>query len=462
MKLVQARATARMAWRGARRSRGRTLLIVAMIAVPVMSVVAIAAIARTAVSGAADVAAWEGGSFVGGALALFGTGLIAAAAIVVGARRQLRELGLVSAIGGERRHVLMVVVFGGTTLGAVGSMVGAVMGVLGAYIFHPFLDDLVGHPVGAVKLNPLALFGAVAMGTAAATLAALGPARAVAKLSTLDALAGRTAAPRPTGRVAGFGLLVVAAGFLTLLGKGTDDDIFQAGGFIAMLSGFLCSIPLFVTSLGRIASRLPITGRLAARDAARHGRRTGAAVAAAVIALAVPVAASSHSLGREAFERRAASVGEAQELSDDGVFRATTTAGSVPVALSILAVAVSLVASESRRSRQILVAVGASPSSQRKLLAATSGLLAFVAGVLAVPAGLGPILAQWASQAPGPSRLPFVVPWATIAIIVFLVPLVAAGVSAAVARPPRVESLLRPATWRSSEPGFGRARARTP
>lgn len=446
MRPVQLQATARLAWRGARRSKARTLLIVAMIAVPVMLVVAIAAVARTAVSTPADVAAWEAVSFVGGALALFGTGLIAGAAIVVGARRQLRELGLVSAIGGERRHVLMVVVLGGTTLGAVGSIAGAVMGVLGAYLSHPFLDELVGHPVGPVKLNSLALIGAVAMGTAAATVAALAPARAVAKLSTLDALAGRTAAPRPPGRIAGLGLLVVlGGGVLTLIGTQTDDDIFQAGGFIAMLSGFLFSIPLLVTSLGRIAPRLPMAGRLATRDAARHGRRTGAAVAAAVIALSVPVATATYSLGRETFELQAVTP-EYGNPSRYKVVRTTTTAGSVPVALSILAVAVSLVASESRRSRQILVAVGASPSSQRKLLATTSGLLAFVAGVLAVPAGLGPMVALWASQAPGPSRLPFVVPWATIAVIVFVVPLVAAAVSAMLARPPKLGSLLRPAT----------------
>ena len=449
MKLVQARATARMAWRGARRSRGRTLLIVAMIAIPVMLVVAIAAIARTVVTTAADVAAWEAVSFIGGALALFGTGLIAGAAIVVGARRQLRELGLLGAIGGERRHVLMVVVFGGTTLGAVGSLVGAVLGVLSAYVSHPLLDELVGHPVGPVKLNLLALIGAVAMGTAAATVAALAPARAVAKLSTLDALAGRTRAPRPPGRMAGFGLLVVLGGVvLTLIGTQSEDDIFAvviAGGFIVMTCGFLLSIPLFITSLGRIAPRLPVAARLATRDAARHGRRTGAAVAAAVIALSVPVGTATYSLGREAFERQAVTP-EYGDPSRYQVVRAATTAGSVPVALSVLAVAVSLVASESRRSREILVAVGASPAAQRKLLATTSWLLAFVAGVLAVPAGLGPMVALWASQAPGPSRLPLVFPWATVAIIVFLVPLIAAGVSAAVARPPKVGSLLRPAT----------------
>ncbi|MBW3590057.1 MAG: FtsX-like permease family protein [Actinobacteria bacterium] len=446
MSFVSMQATARLAWRSARRNMGRSLLIVSMIALPVMLVVAAGATARTSLSTPTEVASWEAMSFVAGALALFATGLIAGAAIVVGARRQLRELGLVSAIGGERRHVLATVVLGGTALGIVGSLGGAILGAAGAYLAHPFMDDLVGHPVGPVELNLLAVIGAMAMGTAAATLAALAPARSAAMISILDALAGRTGQPRRPGRVAWFGLLVVVAGgVLTVVGTQTDDDIFQAGGFIAMLSGFLCSIPLLVTSLGQVASRLPMTGRLAARDAARHGRRTGAAVAAAVIALSIPVAASTYSLSRETLERRSASADDDQALSQYRLARTATTAGSVPVALAILGVAVALVASESRRSRQILVAIGAAPMSHRKLLGMTSALLALVAGVLAVPAGLGPMVALWASQPPGPDRLPFVVPWATIGFIIFAVPCIAGFVSGLVARPPPLRSLLRPA-----------------
>jgi len=82
----------------------------------------------------------------------------------------------------------------------------------------------------------------------------------------------------------------------------------------------------------------------------------------------------------------------------------------------------------------------------RKLLAATSSLLALIAAVLAVPAGLAPTVALWASQPPGQSRLPLVIPWATIGMILFLVPLLAALVSGVVARAPKVGSLLSPAT----------------
>jgi putative ABC transport system permease protein len=588
-----------------------------------------------------DAALFETFAIVGGALALFATGLIAAAAFVVGARRQLRELGLIGAIGGEQRHVLAVVLLGGTTLGLVGSLVGALLGIGAAYLIHPLLDDVFSRSVGPVEINYLVLFAAIAMGTIAATVAALGPARAAAKISTLDALAGRSGTPCPPGRVAGVGLLIVGIGALvTAAGTQTDHDVLLAGGPITMLCGFLLSIPLLVALIGRISSRLPTTARLAARDTARHGRRTGAAVAAAVIALAVPVATSTYSQSAEAHERRsprlgadqlfigtsgelpaagaAAAVralqaefpdalivpltraayrptlgsrgelatvyaeGSLQGVSPDdtvatwelfigdaellralnaeagldelargkalalggfrprggfvqvdppsgskaggsapkipavsidspsylnssiprvvisltrardlglraqasghlltdssalssrdierakaiatdhpGVFvnsdedylppyaltRTAVTAVSLPLALSVVAVAVALVASESRRSRQILVAVGADSMSHRKLLGATSALMALIAAVLAVPAGLVPLIVLWASA--DQADLPLQIPWATIAIVVFVVPVVAALVSGAFARTPHLGALLRSAT----------------
>jgi hypothetical protein len=528
--LVSMRAAGRVAWRSARRDPRRSVLILSMVALPVMIVTAVAGIARTSISTPQEAAAWEAVALVAGALALFITGLIAAAAFVVGARRQLRELGLVGAIGGERRHVLAVVLLGGTTLGLVGSVGGALLGIAAVYVAHPLFDDFIGHPVGPVEINVLVVIGDVAMGTIAATVAALLPARAAARVSTLDALAGRSGAPRPPGRVAGVGLVAVAAGgLLTAWGTQTDHDLLLSGGLLAMLSGFLLSIPLLVAFVGRIASRLPFTGRLAARDAARYGRRTGAAVAAAAIALSVPVAVSTYSYSKETYERRFPAIrddqlliGEAEstgvnfgsagievlgadlqrEFSDDvvvapagsvaeelglgeyaheylltaphplsprdierarevaadhpgfdvvgaddylsryGLGRAVATAASLPMALAIVAVAAALVASETRRSRRILVAVGAGPISHRKLLAATSSLLALIAGALAVPAGLVPMVVVWAAA--GDSEIPLVIPWPTLGIVIFSVPILAAVASAVVARTPRLGSLLTP------------------
>ncbi|MGH2728305.1 MAG: ABC transporter permease, partial [Actinomycetota bacterium] len=80
-----------------------------------------------------------GVSFAGTMLALFATGLIAAAAFAVGIRRQLRMLGLVGATGGEPAHVRAVVLMGGTVLGIVGAGIGVAVGIAGAFAVTPHL-----------------------------------------------------------------------------------------------------------------------------------------------------------------------------------------------------------------------------------------------------------------------------------------------------------------------------------
>lgn len=587
---------------------------------------------------AADANVWDAVSLVGGVLALFATGLIAAAAFVVGARRQLRQLGIVGAIGGDGRHVRAVVWLAGTTLGLAGGVIGTAVGITIALAIHPHLDRVVRRVVGPLDVNVFVLVAAVVMGVAAATLAALSPARSAGRLSVMAALAGSTPPLRPPGRIAG-------AGFVVLLGGGAitgwatlrDQNSWLAAGLVAMLVGVLMWIPMLVLLTGRIASSLPLTGRLAARDAARHGRRTGAAVAAAVIALAVPVAVATYSLSEETFERRQPRlgadmllIGQMSDVSEHGAAdliaswvastfpealvvplkqttvrrnparrglsvlafgakevlrpgvstlsswplfiadeemlravhaeraaaalddgkalvlggfetnkgfirvqmpnkrrqrsvrlpavavdspayfneslprmvisertadelglsahvaqhlvtfprpvtgddierarsvvadepgffvnsnedylpkyaaaRSAVTAATVPLGLGVLAVAVALVTSESRRSHQILVAVGASRGAHRKVVAATSGLLAVIAGVLAVPAGILPtMIVEAASQA----GRPLVVPWVTLGIVVILTPLLSATVAALLARTPRLGTLLTPST----------------
>jgi putative ABC transport system permease protein len=244
-------------------------------------------------------------SFALTATALFGTGLIAAAAFAVGARRQLRTLGLVGAAGAEPRHVRGIVLCGGVGLGLTGSLLGAALGMVGAVLAHPHLGRFIGRDPGPIEIPLAAVAGAVALGTVAATLAAWGPARSAARLSTVDALAGRTPPPRPPGRLAGLGVVAVLAG-AAATGWATlrDADAVLTGGMLAMLAGFLVAIPLLVTWVGRIAGYLPTAPRLGAREIARHGRRTGAALAAGTMALALPVAVATLTLSDEAHERR--------------------------------------------------------------------------------------------------------------------------------------------------------------
>lgn len=589
-----------------------------------------------------DSLVWEGISVAGGILALFCTGLIAAAAFVVGARRQLREIGLVGAVGGRPRHARAVVWFGGTALGLVGGVAGSLAGIAISFAVHPLLPGFVGHLVGPTVVNPLVPLVVIVIAVIAATLAALAPARAAGKVSVMQALAGRMPPPRAPGRVVAFGVIVLAAGgAITAWATVERRDEILAAGVMAMLVGILFAIPLLVSTIGRFTNFLPATGRLAARDAAQHGRKTGAAVAAAVIAVALPVAVSAYSLSEETYERRTPRlldnqllIGTSNEIvtappanelvsdlentfpdasvvpltqavssqdasmregsiyvgvrapgelgggssggvtivgwplfvgdstmlraigvdggsgaledgdavilggyeprkggfvsirtgetgerrskvpatrvdspyylnesmpkivvsfetvsrlgletqvpnhllanagtlsSDDiararkwaeqyeGVFvrsnddylpryaaaRAGATAASLPLGLAILAVAVALVTAESRRSHQILVAVGAGPMAHRKVVAATAAILATVTAVLAIPAGFLPTaVIQVASQ----TGRPVVVPWITISLVLIAVPVLSALVAGAIARTPRIGSLVSPLT----------------
>jgi putative ABC transport system permease protein len=256
-----------------------------------------------------------GFAFSVAALALLATGLIAGAAFAVGARRQLRTLGLLAAAGGEPRHTAATVLLAGTTLGLAGSLVGAALGIAAAFALAGRISELTGRMVGPVEVPWTRVAGALALGTLAATLAAAGPARSAARLSVLQALAERFGEPRRPGRLAAGGLVVSGAGAaVTAAGTAAMSDPWLAVGLVVMIGGFLVAIPLLVTRVGRVAGRLPTVLRLAARVVARHGRRTGAALAAAAVALAVPIGVAGLTLSQDALERRTPYLADDQVL----------------------------------------------------------------------------------------------------------------------------------------------------
>jgi putative ABC transport system permease protein len=189
-------------------------------------------------------------------------------------------------------------------LGFAGSVAGVIVGTLAVVPARGLLGRLANRIVGPVRLPVLPLLGAVALGTLASTFAAYLPARAAAKLTTVDALAARTKSPPPPGRIAAVGIVVVAIGSAILVWSAkAHSDAGSAIGSIAMLSGFLVGIPLIVTWIGRLAGMMPTAPRIAARDLARHGRRTAAALATATVALALPVGVGALTLSQDAYER---------------------------------------------------------------------------------------------------------------------------------------------------------------
>ena len=265
-------------------------------------------------SAAVPWAAYAGGALLG-ALALLEVGLLAGAAFAVGAKGQVRELALLAATGAEAPTIRSVVMAAGLWLGGIGVAAGAAVGLAAAaaVVSVARLNGSVRFP--GFHPDPLLTALVMAMGFAACLLAALAPARQVARLAVLGALkSGR--APAPAGKastVVGSVLLGVAAAALAggtwLAVTSEDPDVFASrtpliawllvGGALVGVTSLVLLTGQLVVLLAKRAGRLPLAGRMAARDASRNRSRTVPAVAAVLAATTLAsagmvLAASQH------------------------------------------------------------------------------------------------------------------------------------------------------------------------
>jgi putative ABC transport system permease protein len=229
--------------------------------------------------------------------------LLAGAAFAVGARRQARSLGLVTAAGGEPRHVRRIVLAGGVVLGLAGALAGLVLALGLAAAAMPLLERHAGAEFGHYDVRPLELAGAALVGLTTAVLAAVLPARTAARRDPVEALTGRRGQVRTRRRVPAAGLAVAGLGVATAaLGSGialsrtagvhpavggsaTVSAALIAGGAALTQIGLIICSPAIVGLAGRWARRLPLPLRLALTDASRHRGRSAPAVAAVLTAV---------------------------------------------------------------------------------------------------------------------------------------------------------------------------------
>ncbi len=219
--------------------------------------------------------------------------LVAGAAYATGARRRLRELGLMSANGATTAHLRWSVVGEGVVAGALGAATGTVAAVavftLGRDVVQRFIERLiVGMP-----LSPVEFAGPAVAGALAATIAAWWPARSIATIPALTALAGRVplAAPRRWVAPLGGGLAALGA-FLVAVARtasGGGATLQATAGVVTMIAGFALLAGPLVALVGRHADRFPPVVRLVLRDSARQRTRAAAAVAATMVVLTGPV-----------------------------------------------------------------------------------------------------------------------------------------------------------------------------
>ncbi|PRH79315.1 ABC transporter permease [Streptomyces solincola] len=240
-------------------------------------------------------------------LAMLEICLLAGPAFAVGARRSRRQLGLVGANGGDRRHIRSIVLAGGLVIGAAAAVVGTVLGVALTFALRPWLEDWLGQRFGGFDLRPLELLAIALVAVVTGLLAAIVPAVTASRQTVLASLTGRRGVRRASRVLPVIGLVAVVLGAaIALYGSVVSDQfVIVAGGSALAELGVVALTPALVGLFGRAGRWLPLSPRLALRDAVRNRGRTAPAVAAVLAAVAGTVAVATYQVSDEAQQRAA-------------------------------------------------------------------------------------------------------------------------------------------------------------
>lgn len=219
--------------------------------------------------------------------------LLAGPAFAVGARRQARTLALVAAAGGTPAQARRVVLASGLVLGVGAAALGIGLGIPAAAALMPLFQLASDTRFGPFDLAPLHLLAVAGFGVLSALLAAGVPAWLASRQDVVAVLGGRRGDARPSRRSPLLGLALLGAGVAAAwLGasRTTGGEVAIAVSAVLCVLGMILLVPVVVVAVARLARRLPLPLRFAARDAARHRTRTVPAVAAVAATVAGVVA----------------------------------------------------------------------------------------------------------------------------------------------------------------------------
>ncbi|HWG01584.1 MAG TPA: FtsX-like permease family protein [Trebonia sp.] len=237
------------------------------------------------------------------AAAVLGMLLIALVGIggfTVLAQRRLRAIGLLAAQGATERDIRLVVQANGAATGLAGAVTGLVLGFLAWLAYRPQAESGAHHVMGVFQLPWTVIVISMALAVIATYFAASRPAKAIAKVPVVAALAGRPPVPKKTRHLAipvGIGFLVATFLLLGMAGAGVGTSGGgQGSGMLELVVGLVALVVAIVllspALLGVVAAggrRAPIAVRLALRDLARYRARSGPALAAISVATLIAV-----------------------------------------------------------------------------------------------------------------------------------------------------------------------------
>jgi putative ABC transport system permease protein len=228
--------------------------------------------------------------------------LVAIAGFTVIAQRRLRAIGMLGALGATDKDIKLVVRANGFFVGLAGAIVGFVVGFVAWLAYRPILESSAHHVVGIFQLPWVVIIVAVVLAVAASYFASTKPARAMTRISTVSALAGRPAPPKQVGRTAVPGIVCAIGAFILLAYAGSTGG--NGGGvgelvlgFVALTVSVVLLSPFLLTWLDHLARRVPLAIRMATRDLARYRARSGSALGAisigVLIAMVVIIASAA-------------------------------------------------------------------------------------------------------------------------------------------------------------------------
>ena len=128
--------------------------------------------------------------------------MVGAGGFTVLAQRRLRAIGMLAAQGATESNIRLVVRANGVATGVVGAVAGFVLGLLAWLAYRPHVQTSAHHVIGVFQLPWTVIGISMVLAVIATYVAASRPAKAIARVPIVAALAGRPPAPKKTRHLA--------------------------------------------------------------------------------------------------------------------------------------------------------------------------------------------------------------------------------------------------------------------
>lgn len=244
-------------------------------------------------------ASFAGVAFLFGLVSLAVGSFLVANTLAMTLGEQLRQIGLLRAVGATSRQVLGLFLRQGLALGVVGALLGLVAGAGLAAGIIGFLRSTRAVLIDGLPLNPLTLGLALGMGIGVALIGAAIPAVQASRIAPLEAMrpsrqAGRSLAGRLAG-IIGLAVLALLVGAVAYPLQRGSTGALSVVVALAILLGGAVAAAFLLEPLGGVVGRpfawfFGAEGLLGRANLGRDRARTGLTAGALVIGLAAVVA----------------------------------------------------------------------------------------------------------------------------------------------------------------------------